>query len=138
MRMLTVGAVLAIAGAAVAQTETIVLDIENFGDPAEVVFDGTFDLPAIDSIDMVSIDLAHSWGSDIELILTSPGGDIFTITDDLGRIAEVLDVEHYRLGLGHGGPGDGQNGPNSQHAHVCLLSPKGTASKSRLCGIYEQ
>lgn len=100
MRILTVGAILAIAGAATAQTETIVLDIENFGDPAEVVFDGTFDLPAIQSIDMVSIDIAHSWASDIELILTSPGGDIFTITDDNGSGVLLGDGGSLLAGVG--------------------------------------
>jgi len=100
MRILTIGAILAVAGAAAAQTETIVLDIENFGDPAEVVFDGTFDLPAIASIDMVSIDLAHSWGADIELTLTSPGGDIFTITDDNGSGVLLGDGGSLLAGVG--------------------------------------
>jgi len=81
---LTAGAVLALSGAALAQTEVIDVSVENFGNDPEVVIDTTFDLPAIASIDMVSIDLAHSWASDIELVLTSPGGDVFTITDDNG------------------------------------------------------
>ncbi|UYV12328.1 MAG: PEP-CTERM sorting domain-containing protein [Phycisphaera sp.] len=78
------GAVLALAGTASAQSEVIDVSVENFGNDPEVVLDTTFDLPAIASIDMVSIDLAHSWGSDIEFILTSPAGDIFTLTDDNG------------------------------------------------------
>lgn len=82
--LLTAGAVLALSGAALAQSEIIDVSVENFGGSAEVVLDTTFDLPAIASIDMVSIDLAHSWGSDIEFILTSPGGDVFTLTDDNG------------------------------------------------------
>lgn len=82
--LITAGAILALAGTATAQSEVIDVSVENFGDPAEVVLDTTFDLPAIASIDQVSIDLAHSWAADIELFLTSPAGDIFTITDDNG------------------------------------------------------
>ena len=100
MRLITVGAVLALAGAAIAQTETFELNIENFGDPAEVILDTTFDLPAIESIDLVSIDLAHSWASDIELILTSPGGDVFTITDDNGSGVLLGDGGSLLAGVG--------------------------------------
>ncbi|MGD1916224.1 MAG: hypothetical protein ACFCBV_08575 [Phycisphaerales bacterium] len=100
MRMLTVGAVLAIAGAAVAQTETFVLDVEDVGNDPIVLLDSTFDLPAIQSIDMVSIDIAHSWAADIELILTSPGGDIFTITDDNGSGVLLGDGGSLLAGVG--------------------------------------
>ncbi len=100
MRILTAAAVLAIAGAASAQTETFVLDIEGFGNDAEVLLDTTFDLPAIASIDMVSIDIAHSWAADIELILTSPAGDVFTITDDNGSGVLLGDGDSLLAGVG--------------------------------------
>lgn len=100
MRILTVAAILATAGAATAQSETFVLDIEGFGGSAEVLLDTTFDLPAIDSIDSVVIDIAHSWASDIDLTLMSPGGMMFDITSDNGSGVLLGDGGSLLAGVG--------------------------------------
>ncbi|MEM9166710.1 MAG: hypothetical protein AAGB48_06765 [Planctomycetota bacterium] len=72
------------AGLASAQSFSFNADIENFGDPAANVFSVDFNLPAIDSIDSIEIELAHSWSNDLDLVLTGPGGEIFDITSDNG------------------------------------------------------
>ncbi|MEM7453724.1 MAG: PEP-CTERM sorting domain-containing protein [Planctomycetota bacterium] len=42
-----------------------------------VVDDSTFALPEVASINSISIDIAHTWGADLEITLTSPSGDTF-------------------------------------------------------------
>jgi len=84
MRTVALLAAAGLATTAMADEREFVIDIEDFGGSSEVVADINFDLPAIQSIDSIAIDLAHSWASDIELILTTPGGMQFIATDDNG------------------------------------------------------
>ncbi|MEM7228811.1 MAG: hypothetical protein AAF432_08350 [Planctomycetota bacterium] len=71
--------------AAQAGMTTFTADIENFGasDPdgvassPEVIFETTFALGAIDSIDGFSVDLAHSFLSDMDMRLIAPDGAEF-------------------------------------------------------------
>jgi MYXO-CTERM domain-containing protein len=70
------------AGAAIVSFD---VDIENFGasDPdgvsssPEVIFSQTFALGAVASIDLFSVELAHSFLSDVDMRLVAPNGDEF-------------------------------------------------------------
>ena len=76
---------------------TIDFDLEGWGGAAEIVVNNVgVALPDVASIDAVTIQLSHSWASDIVFTLTSPTGDVFTLAqnngsgDDLGDGGDLL------------------------------------------------
>jgi len=88
--MMTAGAVLAFAGAALAQQGTVGATA-NFVDPSGPFDDGPvvytdtmLSLPAVESIDFVTFELSHSYGSDLHLALQAPTGDIFNLAISQG------------------------------------------------------
>lgn len=81
-------------------------NMENWGTSSGNVFVHTFALPDVATIDSVSIELSHSWASDIEFGLYSP-------TDDQSTAADLDDVPakaSYNLTSDLGGSNDFGNG----------------------------
>lgn len=100
MKSLIAASFVATAGLASAQSATFDFDIENFGDPAATVIDFDFALGNILSIDSVVIEIAHSWASDIDFSLTSPGGLVFDISSDNGTATDLGDGGSLLAGVG--------------------------------------
>lgn len=91
LKMMTVAAgLLAVAGTAFAQQGTVG-GTANFVDPSGPFADGPvvytdtlLSLPAVESIDFVTFELSHSYGSDVHLGLQAPNGDIFNLAISQG------------------------------------------------------
>ncbi len=57
-------------------------NLENWGAVSGNVIDDDFALPDVMSIKSVSVTLAHSWMSDIDMVLTGPDGDVYDLMTD--------------------------------------------------------
>ncbi|MHC4808935.1 MAG: proprotein convertase P-domain-containing protein [Planctomycetota bacterium] len=79
-RVLSAAAVAAVASVASADTVTVDYNVDSI-DSGTVVSD-TIALPDVVSIDSITIDIAHTWGGDLEITLTSPTGDVFELMFD--------------------------------------------------------
>ncbi len=79
-RVLSAAAVAAVASVASADTVTVDYNVDSI-DSGTVVSD-TIALPDVLSIDSITIDIAHTWGGDLEITLTSPTGDVFNLMFD--------------------------------------------------------
>ncbi|MCA9296313.1 MAG: hypothetical protein KC983_07340 [Phycisphaerales bacterium] len=110
---LLIGAGLAalLASGASAAIVSFDADIENFGasDPdsvsgsPEVIFSQTFSLGAVASIDLFSVELAHSFMSDMDMRLLAPNGDEFLFS--LGQAGTAF--PDFNGGFDGGDLGDG-------------------------------
>lgn len=87
-KVLLVGAVLGVAGAALGDDVNFAPGLENWGanDPdasgnatATVIWTDTFDLPGVVSLDGATFELNHSFLSDLHITITSPDGDEFLL-----------------------------------------------------------
>jgi hypothetical protein len=111
-KFMMIGAVGLLAAGASADSMSFIANIENFGgnDPngngigdAALIYEVTFGLPAIDSIDNVSFELAHSFLSDMHLTLQSPAGDLFLFA----RGRDSANAPPYNAPFDGGSLGDG-------------------------------
>lgn len=79
-KTLAIAATFAVASAAAADSIVTPFNVDSVD--SGVVVDATIALPAIASLDAVGIDIAHTWGGDLEMTLTSPTGDVFELMFD--------------------------------------------------------
>jgi hypothetical protein len=70
---------------------TTVQNLENWGGTSGNVVTHLFGLPAVASINSVSIDLAHSFAADIDFSLLAPNGALFNLTSDNGGSGDLGD-----------------------------------------------
>lgn len=78
--ILAATAVLGLAGAAMADSYGAAYNVDSV-DSGQVVLD-TFALPAIASIDSIDLDIAHTWGGDLEIVLTAPDASQYILMFD--------------------------------------------------------
>lgn len=106
------GAIGIVAAGASAQTMNFDANLANWGadDPngngtgdAAVIYQTTFDLPAIQSIDSAYFDFAHSFLSDMHLTLQAPNGDLFLFA----RGRDAANEPPYNAPFDGGDLGDG-------------------------------
>jgi len=100
MKKIIALALVAAAGTASADAVNFDFNLENWGAVAENVIDFDFGLGNVASIDSLTITLAHSWASDIELFLTASDASVFTMTDDLGTGVDLGDGGSTLPGVG--------------------------------------
>ncbi len=110
--LVAAGLAAAVSAACAADVITFDANVADFGagDPdgngvsPEVVFETSFALPAIESIDLFTIDLAHSFLSDMDLRLVGPGGEefVFALGQSSGSFPE-FDGGFDASDLGDGG-----------------------------------
>ena len=79
-RILSTAAVAAVASVASADTVTVDYNVDSID--SGIVVSDTIALPDVLSIDSITIDIAQTWGGDLEITLTSPTGDVFELMFD--------------------------------------------------------
>jgi subtilisin-like proprotein convertase family protein len=81
-------AAVALLGATASSHASVILDVDydliNWGQSSGIVINDGFTASALQSIDSITIELSHSWASDIQFWLVAPDGSIFILTDDRG------------------------------------------------------
>ena len=78
---LAMAAALLMTTSANADTFTIDANVDSID--SGLVFESTFDLGDVESIKSISVDLAHTWGGDIEMTLTNvASGDVYELMFD--------------------------------------------------------
>ncbi|MCA9290757.1 MAG: hypothetical protein KDA25_06490 [Phycisphaerales bacterium] len=79
-KVLALAAMAALTSAASADVYNASYNVDSI-DSGQVVLD-TFALGAVASIDSIAIDIAHTWGGDLEIVLTAPNADTFILMFD--------------------------------------------------------
>jgi len=93
-KVLALAAVAALTSAAAADSVTQVVDIAWDGGLTGEVATASISLPALASIDSISIDLAHTWGGDFLITLTGDtNGSVFELMND-----ETVDAGGFQSG----------------------------------------
>jgi hypothetical protein len=101
-----------LAGAAHADTYSVNANLENWGATGggdgnavtpTLVFDHTFALGQVASIDSVTVTLAHSFLSDVRMTLMAPNGDLFVIAVGDGPVGSPFQAGGDSSLLGDGG-----------------------------------
>lgn len=82
MKHVLTASIAAASIAAIASADMVTVDYNVDSVNSGVVVEDTISLPSIASIDSVAIDIAQTWGGDLEMTLTSPTGDVFTFMFD--------------------------------------------------------
>lgn len=72
-----------VASTATAASTSFDVNLEGWGVAIGPVWDASFALDGIQSIDSVSIELSHSWASDVVLTLSNTNGDTFELMTGL-------------------------------------------------------
>lgn len=57
-------------------------DVNVDGQDQGLITDDTFSLGFVSSIDSIEIDIAHTWGGDLDIRLTAPDGTVYTLMDN--------------------------------------------------------
>jgi subtilisin-like proprotein convertase family protein len=84
MKLIATAAVAAVSLATVASADVFSNDynIEWPTDQTGEILSAPISLPGVATIDSISLDIAHTWGNDLLITLTSPTGDVFDLMND--------------------------------------------------------
>lgn len=93
--------VIAVRHVANAGSEAFSYDVNVDNQDSGIVSDETFALGDVNSIDSVSIDIAHTFGGDLEIVLTAPDGTPYSLMFDE---VDQTGSGNFDMGLAAGNP----------------------------------
>lgn len=115
---------LGVASFACADTMTTVLDVDWDTSATGLVASGSLVLPPVASVKSISIDISHTWTSDVDFEVVSPAASTFVIQDSTGSGGSTL-----------GDLGIAGTGTLDDVATYTFAPPTGTSSWGELGGV---